>query len=46
MDMNATIGTNALDTPGVVGKPLDRVDGPARSRAAPTTLMNSCRTTR
>jgi xanthine dehydrogenase YagR molybdenum-binding subunit len=27
MEMNSAIGTNALDTPGLVGKPLDRVDG-------------------
>lgn len=27
MDMNTPIGTNALDANGVVGKPLDRVDG-------------------
>ena len=27
MDMNTPIGTNALDTQGVVGQPLDRVDG-------------------
>ena len=27
MEMNAAIGPNALDAPGVVGKPLDRVDG-------------------
>ena len=27
MEMNSPIGPNALDAPGVVGKPLDRVDG-------------------
>src|SRR5271163_3447466 len=27
MEMNASIGPNALDEQGVVGKPLDRVDG-------------------
>src|SRR5947199_7353615 len=27
MEMNLAIGTNALDAPGLVGKPLDRVDG-------------------
>src|SRR3977135_3472985 len=27
MEMNSPIGANALDTQGVVGKPLDRVDG-------------------
>ncbi|HTB00566.1 MAG TPA: xanthine dehydrogenase family protein molybdopterin-binding subunit [Bradyrhizobium sp.] len=27
MEMNSPIGPNALDGPGVVGKPLDRVDG-------------------
>ncbi|HEU0081582.1 MAG TPA: xanthine dehydrogenase family protein molybdopterin-binding subunit, partial [Bradyrhizobium sp.] len=27
MEMNSPVGANALDTPGVVGKPLDRVDG-------------------
>src|SRR3978361_378933 len=27
MEMNSPVGRNALDTPGVVGKPLDRVDG-------------------
>src|ERR1700716_4295129 len=27
MEMNSTVGPNALDAPGIVGKPLDRVDG-------------------
>ena len=27
MEMNASVGPNALDEQGVVGKPLDRVDG-------------------
>src|ERR1700687_3283283 len=27
MEMNSPVGPNALDTPGIVGKPLDRVDG-------------------
>src|SRR3954454_15187193 len=27
MEMNSPIGANALDTPGVLGKPIDRVDG-------------------
>src|SRR3977135_1885281 len=27
MEMNSPIGANALDTQGVVGKPIDRVDG-------------------
>src|ERR1700752_2882810 len=27
MEMNSPIGTNALDAQGIVGKPLDRVDG-------------------
>src|SRR5713226_4269614 len=27
MEMNSPVGPNALDTQGVVGKPLDRVDG-------------------
>ncbi|MDB5582060.1 MAG: aldehyde oxidase and xanthine dehydrogenase molybdopterin binding, partial [Bradyrhizobium sp.] len=27
MEMNSPVGRNALDTPGIVGKPLDRVDG-------------------
>src|SRR5207302_11312424 len=27
MEMNSPIGPNALDAQGVVGKPLDRVDG-------------------
>src|SRR5450631_1740573 len=27
MEMNSPVGPNALDTPGVVGKPIDRVDG-------------------
>src|ERR1700731_3862599 len=27
MEMNSPVGSNALDTPGVVGEPLDRVDG-------------------
>src|SRR5712672_1527897 len=30
MEMNSPVGPNALDTPGVVGKPLDRVDGPLK----------------
>ncbi|HXO68964.1 MAG TPA: hypothetical protein VN838_08405, partial [Bradyrhizobium sp.] len=28
--MNSPVGPNALDAPGVVGKPLDRVDGPMK----------------
>jgi|tagenome__1003787_1003787.scaffolds.fasta_scaffold20968951_2 xanthine dehydrogenase YagR molybdenum-binding subunit len=27
MEMNSPVGPNALDAPGIVGKPLDRVDG-------------------
>lgn len=27
MEMNSPVGPNALDTPGIVGKPIDRVDG-------------------
>src|SRR5713101_8177883 len=27
MEMNSPVGTNALDAQGIVGKPLDRVDG-------------------
>jgi xanthine dehydrogenase YagR molybdenum-binding subunit len=27
MEMNSPVGPNALDTPGIVGRPLDRVDG-------------------
>src|SRR3984957_19538445 len=27
MEMNSPVGPNTLDTPGVVGKPIDRVDG-------------------
>ena len=27
MEMNSPVGPNALDAEGVVGKPLDRVDG-------------------
>src|SRR6202049_839071 len=27
MEMNAPVGSNALDAEGIVGKPLDRVDG-------------------
>src|SRR5260221_12167154 len=27
MEMNSPVGSNALDAQGVVGKPLDRVDG-------------------
>src|SRR3981081_4594604 len=27
MEMNSPVGPNALDTPGVVGKPVDRLDG-------------------
>ena len=27
MEMNSPVGPNALDAQGVVGKPLDRVDG-------------------
>lgn len=30
MEMDAPIGKTALDAPGVVGKPLDRVDGPLK----------------
>jgi xanthine dehydrogenase YagR molybdenum-binding subunit len=30
MEMNAPVGSNALDAEGVVGKPLDRVDGRAK----------------
>src|SRR3954468_12481983 len=30
MEMNSPVGPNALDSPGVVGKPLDRVDGPLK----------------
>src|ERR1700681_2755500 len=34
MEMNSPVGSNALDTPGVVGKPLDRVDGPLKVTGA------------
>src|SRR5260370_10839666 len=27
MEMNSPVGSNALDAKGIVGKPLDRVDG-------------------
>src|SRR5471032_678241 len=27
MEMNSPVGLNALDTPGIVGKPIDRIDG-------------------
>ena len=30
MEMNSPVGPNALDESGVVGKPLDRVDGPLK----------------
>jgi xanthine dehydrogenase YagR molybdenum-binding subunit len=30
MQMNSPVGPNALDAQGVVGKPLDRVDGPLK----------------
>src|SRR6266852_9419871 len=30
MEMNSPVGTNALDAQGIVGKPLDRVDGPLK----------------
>src|SRR3954454_24236825 len=30
MEMNSPVGPNALDSPGIVGKPLDRVDGPLK----------------
>jgi xanthine dehydrogenase YagR molybdenum-binding subunit len=30
MEMNSPVGNNALDAPGIVGKPLDRVDGRAK----------------
>jgi xanthine dehydrogenase YagR molybdenum-binding subunit len=30
MEMNSPVGSNALDAEGVVGKPLDRVDGRAK----------------
>jgi xanthine dehydrogenase YagR molybdenum-binding subunit len=34
MEMNSPVGSNALDTEGVVGKPLDRVDGPLKVTGA------------
>src|ERR1700730_7567850 len=34
MQMNSPVGSHALDTPGVVGKPLDRVDGPLKVTGA------------
>ena len=34
MEMNSPVGSNALDTPGFVGKPLDRVDGPLKVTGA------------
>src|SRR5258707_15005674 len=30
MEMNSPVGPNALDTSDIVGKPLDRVDGPLK----------------
>jgi xanthine dehydrogenase YagR molybdenum-binding subunit len=30
MEMNSPVGANALDAAGMVGKPLDRVDGPLK----------------
>src|ERR1700721_1147761 len=30
MEMNSPVGPNALDSQGVVGKPIDRVDGPLK----------------
>jgi xanthine dehydrogenase YagR molybdenum-binding subunit len=30
MEMNSPVGPNTLDAPGVVGKPIDRVDGPLK----------------
>src|SRR6267154_4788057 len=30
MEMNSPVGPNALDSPGIVGRPLDRVDGPLK----------------
>src|SRR3954465_7945100 len=30
MEMNSPVGPNALDSPGIVGKPLDSVDGPLK----------------
>src|ERR1700750_973303 len=30
MEMNSPVGRNALDAQGIVGKPLDRVDGPLK----------------
>src|ERR1700751_5875028 len=30
MEMNSPVGPNALDAPGIAGKPLDRVDGPMK----------------
>src|SRR5712672_3043904 len=30
MEMNSPVGPNALDAQGIVGKPLDRVDGPLK----------------
>jgi xanthine dehydrogenase YagR molybdenum-binding subunit len=34
MEMNSPVGSNALDAEGVVGKPLDRVDGPLKVTGA------------
>jgi xanthine dehydrogenase YagR molybdenum-binding subunit len=34
MEMNSPVGSNALDAEGVVGKPLDRVDGPLKVAGA------------
>jgi xanthine dehydrogenase YagR molybdenum-binding subunit len=30
MEMNSPVGPNALDRPGIVGEPVDRVDGPLK----------------
>src|SRR5437899_9268149 len=30
MEMNSPVGSNALDAEGIVGQPLDRVDGPLK----------------
>lgn len=46
MEMNSPIGSNALDvgTQGIIGKPLDRVDGRLKVTGGPATPTRCSRT--
>ena len=44
MEMNSPVGPNALDAEGVVGKPLDRVDGRLKVTGARAMPMRRSRT--